>query len=83
MGSLNTLSNPSEAFGMDYISPIKGKYLLVKLDYLSKLVELYVCAETHGGHFIDGVERWESSKEPIDTLITKGADHFNDIDMKN
>lgn len=36
-------SELDEVLGMDYEGPIKGKYILVKLVYLSKLLELDVC----------------------------------------
>lgn len=44
LGRLNTFSKLGEALGMGYVSPIKGKYLLIELDYRSKLVELDVCS---------------------------------------
>lgn len=43
MSSLNKFSKPIEALGIDYINLIEGKCLMVKIDYLSKLVELDVC----------------------------------------
>lgn len=42
---------------MDYVGTIKGRYLLVKIDYLSKLVELDVCVQADSEHTIKGIER--------------------------
>lgn len=73
---------PGKILGMDYVSPIKGKYLLVKMDYLSKLFELDVCNQADSGHSIDGVEKWESKRAPIQTVITDRAKHFINADMR-
>lgn len=43
LGYVNRFSKLREALRMDYVGLIKGRYLLVKIDYLSKLVELDVC----------------------------------------
>lgn len=42
MSSLNIFCKHEKALGMDYVDSIKAKYLLVKMEYLSKLVELDV-----------------------------------------
>lgn len=42
---------------MDYVGFIEGKYNLVKLDYMSKLVELDVCDRANSGPSIEGVKK--------------------------
>lgn len=60
VSSLNRFSESGEALGMDYVASIEAKYLLVKIDYLSKLVELDVCEHADSKHTVARIEKWES-----------------------
>lgn len=82
LGSLNVFSRLGEALRMYYVGPIKGKYLLMKLDYLNKLVELNVCSQKDNGHPIRGIEKWRSFRGLTNTLLTDGAKPFNNVEMR-
>lgn len=82
MSSLNKFSKPGEAFGLDYIGLIEGKDLLVKIDYLSKLVELDVCDQADSKHTVSVIEKWESHRGLIGYLVADGAKHFKNVDVK-
>lgn len=81
-GSLNQFSKPWEARGMDYIEPIKARYLLVKIDYLSKMLELDVSLHANKKHIITWVEQWEKSKDPLEVLVIDEAKHFFNGDVE-
>lgn len=67
---------------MDYVGPIKGRYLLVKIDYLSKMVELDVCLQVDTKHTIARVEKWERSRGLVEMVIIDGGRHFVNKDVK-
>lgn len=79
---MNRFSKPSEALGLDYVGSIKGNYLLVKIDYFNKLLELDVCQQADVGHTLVGIEKWEESRRSVDTLIIDGAKHFDNAKVK-
>lgn len=66
---------------MNYVRPIKGKYMLFKIDYLSKMVELDVCLRANTKHTIAKIEKWERSKGLIEVLVKDGAKHFDNKDV--
>lgn len=61
---------------MYYVGLMESKYLLVKIYYLSKLVEFDVCVHVDRKHTIRGLKQWEESKALFSILITDRARHF-------
>lgn len=42
---------------LDYVGYIKGKYFLVNIDSLSKLMELNMCGKVYVRHTLGGIEK--------------------------
>lgn len=82
LSSLNRFEKLGEALGLDYVGPIEVKYLLVKIDYFSKMVELDVCKQADAKHTLPGIKRWEDSRGPEETIVNDGAKHFDNTKLK-
>lgn len=58
LGILNDSSYPGEVLGMDYIGLVRGKYMLTKIDFMSRLVQIDVCDEASARTTLEGIQKW-------------------------
>lgn len=82
LSSLNRFAKAREALGLDYIGSIDGKYILVKIYYFNKLIELDGGEQANTKHTLAGIEKWEDSMGSVATIITDGAEHFDNAEVK-
>lgn len=45
MGTLNDSVRPGEVLGINYVGPMDKKYMLVKMDFFSRMVKLDLCCK--------------------------------------
>lgn len=51
---MNDSVKPNEVVGMDFISSLDGRYLLVIVDYLPRRAKLNVCKKANGESVMGG-----------------------------
>lgn len=57
----NDNESPGQVLGLDFISLVNGVYLLVKLGYFTRMVQVEMCDKENAGQVIKGLKRWLSS----------------------
>lgn len=77
LGTLNNSEYSGQIVGMDSVGFIGQEYLSVKIDYMSRLVQVNVCSEANSRSVLQGVMEWERTYGRMDGLVTDRGTHFN------
>lgn len=59
LGTLHDSTRPGDVLRMDYVGHMDGKYLLVKVDFFSRVVQLNVCDAADVVSMLQGIKKWE------------------------
>lgn len=83
LGTLNDSSRPGEVLGMDYVAPMDGKYLPVKVDFFCAWFKLDVCPIAYAASTLQGIVRWERKFGLVQKLVIDQGKHFKNSDVEN
>lgn len=73
---MNDRQQPGKVLGMDFVGPMDQKYLLVKVDFMSRVVQLDVCSAANAKATIAGLKKWRKKFELMDKLVSDQGKHF-------
>lgn len=82
LGTLNNSWRPSEVIGMNYVHPMDGKYMLIKIDFFSQMVRLDVCDAANVASTLRGIGRWERKFELVHKIVMYQDKHFKNNGVK-
>lgn len=54
---------------MDFIGPVDGVHILVKVHYFSTKIQLEVCGSADADHVVRGLNRWVELRRTIRIII--------------
>lgn len=74
-GTMNDNRKPNDVAGMDFVRPVDNKYLLITVDFLSR-VQINVCKKVDRESVLGGLRRWAQECGPINCLMTDHGRHF-------
>lgn len=75
LGTSNDIQDPGELVGMYFVGPMDQKYL-VKVDFMSRVVQLDVCSSATAETTIAGLKKWRKKFGLMDRLVTDQGRHF-------
>lgn len=66
-----------DVVGLDFVGPSEGVYLSVKVDYVTRLVQVDTCEKVGTKHMIWGLKKWTSLRGRIGRIKANKGMHFD------
>lgn len=81
MSTLNFSIFLGDVVGLDFVGLVEGVYLLIKVDYFTRVVQVDLCEKFDSKNVIRGLERWFSLRGNIRRIRTNGGTYFDNCQV--